>query len=432
MKKVSWPYFDPDFDRLQERIQGPPCRVSIDNESCKDCTVIMVDSVKKQGILLEVVQVLTDLKLIISKTNISSDASWCMDVFHVKDENGNKVEDQMVIYYIQQVIGRIKGSPDSITHSSTVTESEPSSEHTAITMTGTDRPGLFSDLSATLTDLHCNIVEAHAWSQNTRLACVAYVSDEYTETPISDPHRLAAIEDQLTTILRAAPGTGSNQMNPSAEQQLVLPARDFDGAEGTLGSSVVEVGGDDQGRESGTIVSIESCNEKGYSVVNVECKDRQRLMFDTVSALSDMEYDVFHAYACVHDGYAFQEYFIRHLNGYTLNTEGEKERLMKCLVAAIERQVSEVIQLRFRANDRVGLLSKISGILRENGLVIVRADIKSQGEKTMNNFYVRDIAGKTIDAKLVEAMERQIGLADLEISNEIQPISSSSLGTSHY
>lgn len=92
----------------------------------------------------------------------------------------------------------------------------------------------------------------------------------------------------------------------------------------------------------------------------------------------------------------------------------------------------KVIQLRFRANDRVGLLSKISGILRENGLVIVRADIKSQGEKTMNNFYVRDIAGKTVDAKLVEAMERQIGLADLEISNEIQPISSSSLGTSHY
>lgn len=92
----------------------------------------------------------------------------------------------------------------------------------------------------------------------------------------------------------------------------------------------------------------------------------------------------------------------------------------------------KVIQLRFLANDRVGLVSKITGILRENGLVIVRADIKSLGEKTVNNFYVRDIAGKAVDANLVEAMERQIGLADLEISNEIQPIRSSSLGTSHY
>jgi len=33
----------------------------------------------KQGLLLEVVQVLTDLNLIISKSYISSDAVWFMD-----------------------------------------------------------------------------------------------------------------------------------------------------------------------------------------------------------------------------------------------------------------------------------------------------------------------------------------------------------------
>lgn len=46
-----------------------------------------MDSVKKQGILLEVVQVLTDLKLVISKTNISSDASWCMDGIYTPFSN---------------------------------------------------------------------------------------------------------------------------------------------------------------------------------------------------------------------------------------------------------------------------------------------------------------------------------------------------------
>jgi hypothetical protein len=38
-----------------------------------------VDSANKHGILLEVVQVLTDLDLTISKAYISSDGGWFMD-----------------------------------------------------------------------------------------------------------------------------------------------------------------------------------------------------------------------------------------------------------------------------------------------------------------------------------------------------------------
>lgn len=37
-----------------------------------------------------------------------------------------------------------------------------------------------------------------------------------------------------------------------------------------------------------------------------------------------------------------QEYFIRHVDGKALNTESEKERIIKCLEAAIERRVCEV------------------------------------------------------------------------------------------
>jgi len=38
-----------------------------------------VDSANRKGILLEMVQVLTDLDLIISKSYISSDGGWFMD-----------------------------------------------------------------------------------------------------------------------------------------------------------------------------------------------------------------------------------------------------------------------------------------------------------------------------------------------------------------
>ncbi|KAL4597668.1 hypothetical protein ACB092_11G005300 [Castanea dentata] len=60
-----------EYEKLFRRMNPP--RVVIDNESCKNATMIRVDSENKHGILLEVVQVLTDLNFIITKAYISSD-----------------------------------------------------------------------------------------------------------------------------------------------------------------------------------------------------------------------------------------------------------------------------------------------------------------------------------------------------------------------
>lgn len=38
-----------------------------------------------------------------------------------------------------------------------------------------------------------------------------------------------------------------------------------------------------------------------------------------------------------------QEYFIRHKDGCTLDTENERHKLSLCLIAAIERRISHVI-----------------------------------------------------------------------------------------
>lgn len=47
-----------------------------------------------------------------------------------------------------------------------------------------------------------------------------------------------------------------------------------------------------------------------------------------------------------------QEYFIRHVDGYALSTEGEKDRVIKCLEAAIERRVCEVkLSLKNKPNQ---------------------------------------------------------------------------------
>lgn len=42
-----------------------------------------MDSANKHGILLEVVQILTDLNLVITKAYISSDGGWFMDGNHL-------------------------------------------------------------------------------------------------------------------------------------------------------------------------------------------------------------------------------------------------------------------------------------------------------------------------------------------------------------
>ena len=43
------------------------------------CNMVQVDCANEHGILLEVVQVLTDLNLTVTKAYISSDGGWFMD-----------------------------------------------------------------------------------------------------------------------------------------------------------------------------------------------------------------------------------------------------------------------------------------------------------------------------------------------------------------
>eukprot|EP00268_Persea_americana_P001339 TRINITY_DN10400_c0_g1_i2.p1 TRINITY_DN10400_c0_g1~~TRINITY_DN10400_c0_g1_i2.p1 ORF type:complete len:141 (-),score=30.21 TRINITY_DN10400_c0_g1_i2:601-1023(-) len=93
--------FDDEFEKLVYRVNPP--RVTVDNTSSGNATVVKVDSANKHGSLLEVVQVLTDLNLTISRAYISSDGEWFMDVFHVIDQDGNKIQDEEVISRIQHV-----------------------------------------------------------------------------------------------------------------------------------------------------------------------------------------------------------------------------------------------------------------------------------------------------------------------------------------
>ncbi|BBG94359.1 ACT domain repeat 4 [Prunus dulcis] len=298
---------DDEYEKLIRRMNPP--RVVIDNKACKNATVIRVDSANEYGILLEVVQVLTDLNLIVTKAYISSDGGWFMDVFNVTDQDGNKVTDEGVLEYIQKSLG-----PEACFASSMRTVGvKQSTDHTAIELTGSDRPGLLSEVSAVLTNLKCNVVSAEVWTHNTRAASVMHVTDEETGLAVTDPQRLARIKELLCNVLK-----GSNKTR----------------------------------------------GDKDYSVVTIRSKDRPKLLlFDTVCTLTDMQYVVFMQVLMLR-----VQKLIRHIDGSPVKSDAERQRVIQCLEAAIERRVSEGLKLELCTTDRVGLLSDVTRIFRENSL----------------------------------------------------------------
>ncbi|KAA8530089.1 hypothetical protein F0562_004798 [Nyssa sinensis] len=436
---------DDEYAKLIRRMNPP--RVVIDNDSCKDATVIQVDSVNKHGILLEVVQVLTDLNLVITKAYISSDGGWFMDgmfssftaqinskilwlfsslflflfstlksnvsVFNVIDRDGNKIRDQEIINYIQKTLESDSFFVSSLSGSVGVV---PSEEHTSIELTGTDRPGLLSEVCAVLTDLHCNVVNAEIWTHNSRAAAVVHVTDDSTGCAIEDPKRLKTIKELLCNVLKGNNDLKTAKMTLSPPgthrerrlHQIMFADRDYERVE-----RAEQVR--DKDKSSRPQVTVTDCNEKDYTVIIMRSKDRPKLLFDIVCTLTDMEYVVFHG--VVHTGRmeAYQEYYIRHVDGLPISSEAERERVIQCLEAAIERRASEGLELELCTEDRVGLLSDITRIFRENSLRIKRAEISTKGGKAKDTFHVTDVTGSPVDPKTIDSIRQQIGQTILHV-----------------
>ncbi|CBI27326.3 unnamed protein product, partial [Vitis vinifera] len=344
---------DDEYEKLIRRMNPP--RVVIDNETCKNASVIRVDSANKHGILLEVVQVLIDLNLIITKAYISSDGGWFMDVFNVTDQDGNKITDEEILDYIQKSLGSDACFISSMRRSVGVI---PSTDHTSIELTGSDRPGLLSEVSAVLTHLKCSVVNAEVWTHNTRAAAVMHVTDEETGCAITDPERLSKVKQLLCNVLK-----GSNKS-----------------------------------------------------------REAKTLLFDTVCTLTDMQYVVFHANVDAEGPEAYQEYYIRHIDGSPVKSDAERQRVIQCLEAAIERRVSEGLKLELCTTDRVGLLSDVTRIFRENSLSVTRAEVTTRAGKAVNTFHVRDASGYPVDAKTIDSIREAIGQTILQVKGSPEEI----------
>ncbi|XP_065872929.1 ACT domain-containing protein ACR4-like [Euphorbia lathyris] len=392
-----------EYAKLIRRMNSP--RVVIDNDASEQATIIQVDTVNRHGTLLELVQVLTDLNLVVVKAYITSDGLWFMDVFYVTSNDGNKVKDEGVLHSIKKAL-----ETDAYMHSSMNNSIGmlPSKEHTLIELSGTDRPGLLSDVSAVLTDLRCNVVNAEIWTHNARAAAVMHITEQSTGCAVEDPKRLSLIKELLSNVLKGNDSIRTPRICISSPvvthkgrrlHQMMFAARDFQRTETEIVNR----------NSAAPFVIVSDCADRDYTVVTVRCIDRPKLFFDTVFTLTDMQYVVFHGTVIAGRKEAYQEYYIRHVDGFPISSEPERQRVTECLEAAIERRGSEGLELELCTDDRAGLLSDITRILRENGLNIRRAEISTKDGKAQNTFFITDVSENFVDPKTMSSIEEQLG-----------------------
>ncbi|KAL1827222.1 hypothetical protein ACET3Z_005634 [Daucus carota] len=397
---MAWPSYLDEYEKLVIRMTTP--RVIVDNAGCSNATRVMIDSARKHGILLEAVQVLTDFNLSIKKAYVSSDGRWFMDVFHVTDLDGKKLTDEGVISHIEKSLGTVHHLP---------TPSKCVDGLTALELTGNDRVGLLSEVFAVLSDLQVNVVESKVWTHNGRIASLIYVKDCESGYPIEDKQKIDRIVTRLRNVLegdndiRSAKTVVSLAVTHTERRlhQMMFADRDYER------KPIIRTNGDSP------IVSVQNCSERGYSGINIHCKDRAKLLFDVVCTLTDMEYVVFHATVKTAFDRANMEFFIRHVDGNPISSEAEKQRVILCLRAAIERRASEGLQLELLADDKAGLLADVMRTFRENSLNVTRAEIATTLDTAQNVFYVTDAVGNPVDAKTIEAVRHEIGFDKLRV-----------------
>ncbi|XP_022957743.1 ACT domain-containing protein ACR8-like isoform X1 [Cucurbita moschata] len=398
MVEMEWPGSLDEYSKLINRINIP--RVVIDNAVCETATLVKVDSARRHGILLEAVQVLTDLNLSIQKAYISSDGIWFMDVFHVTDLDGNKLIDEGVISYLEKSLATIHcGKPAA------------SNDLTALELTGTDRVGLLSEVFAVLAELECDVVEAKVWTHNGRIASLIYVKDCNSGSPIKDSQKIDTIVGRLRNVLKGQDDilyakTSVSMTVTHTERrlhQMMFADRDYER------KPVL------QHSDDSPVVTVQNWVERGYSVVNVQCKDRMKLLFDVVCTLTDMDYVVFHGTITTAKDRAYLELYIRHTDGTPISSEAERQRVIQCLQASVERRTSQGVRLELRTTDRPCLLADVTRTFRENGLNVTRAEVSTSADVALNLFYVTDALGNAADVKTINSVREKIGLSCLKV-----------------
>ncbi|CAJ1941956.1 unnamed protein product [Sphenostylis stenocarpa] len=155
-----------------------------------------------------------------------------------------------------------------------------------------------------------------------------------------------------------------------------------------------------------------------------------------------MQYVVFHANIDSKGSNAYQ---------VPVKSDAERQRVIQCLEGAIKSRVSELhgtslafttamkldgslfpsvnktnnlfvahsgFEARIKRKGRVGLLSDVTRIIRENSLMVTRTEVTTKGGKAVNTFYVGGASGCPVESKIIESIHQAIGNTILKVKRK--------------
>ncbi|EFJ46840.1 hypothetical protein VOLCADRAFT_121048 [Volvox carteri f. nagariensis] len=190
-------------------------------------------------------------------------------------------------------------------------------------------------------------------------------------------------------------------------------------------------------------VFVQHSKQRDYWMVNIRCRDRQKLLFDTVCTLADLNYDVYHgAVDCELDrdkagakvSIAVQTFYMRPRYGDAYWDPRKAAKLKYMLECAIQRRQPQGTKVHIQGAPSSGSggsggapaadLPALTAVWRKFGLCITRAKVRAlAGSAGEHTFYLVDNFGRPPAEAVVQQACQQIGgvrLARPDVSGPVQ------------
>ncbi|RRT50766.1 hypothetical protein B296_00035536 [Ensete ventricosum] len=198
-------------------------------------------------------------------------------------------------------------------------------------MTGTDRPGLLSEICAVLANRNCSVGKAELWTHNTRVAAVVHVTEESTGGAVEDPERLSAIKELLCNVLRGDNDWRMGRMTVSKDRthterrlhQMMFGDRDYE-------STVVGAG---DGKPRPQVAVMDDCAEKDYSLV-LRTEDGRGLLSDVTRVFRENGLTIRRAEISTQGGKASDTFYLSEVSGKPVEAK---------TIESVRRQLGEMV-----------------------------------------------------------------------------------------
>ena len=374
-------------------------------------------------------------------------------MFLVSEAQGGKVRNPKKLQSIKQMLNVYMQDEDVVANGDD-TDDTHRIETTVFELSGYDKAGLLADVMQLLAHNGCDVRSAAVWTYNGRVAFVFSVTEK--GKPVIDETKLERLRQMVEQIFLNAGGSFTvctervrgevhhdrrlhrlmlaeerSEWERSHAGQNAWPdsngvgngfSKDNNNRASSPTDSVMSVHAEDQ---TGTgsdgevrsaspyrspkydkpTIDIGHCRQPNYWTVNIKCRDRTKLLFDTVCTLADLDFDIYHATIDTgSDGWAHQEFFLRPRSGDGDFSPQAAAMLRAMLDSSIQRRFPKGIKVHVKSLDRFGCLASLARQLQLAGLTITRAKARTfaQSNSSGHTLYVMDAQGGPPDRASVQ------------------------------